>query len=395
MNSVSRPRSVDLKRFRLSPHRCRGERRFTKAILAESANPKTSSSRLAAIEDGIRQFRVEHYRHPARYREIQRNIVAHPNVPLDMLFPNSQAIDDRLLAEYPDAFLSNPIVPLLALERPDYLQRLNKSTILRLLARANAPESFVALASSYADERIRDAAIHHVRKAGEFDTDGDAWENARRDFITKLPLPQAWNDRFQDNYEALWGLAEISPERDWFAEHLKERIGLPWWRCRRDNKSRWKLRQQAEDLSTPLVRLRPFKFVRDPGVLTAVYHNPNTPPDTRTEVHKQLVELVTQYSVYVPDRLMEPTLLDFLYDMQVRLIHDTREMTEGNRLLFQLIKEINPLDLPFPATRLARALNPTIPRRDLAILATREGHRIVRTAAQKALGDRSDEDRRN
>lgn len=249
----------------------------------------------------------------------------------------------------------------------------------------------LALASSHADESIRDAAIHHVRKAGEFDTDSDGWENARRDFISKLPLPEAWNDRFEDNYEALWGLAEISLERDWLADRLQERIGLPWWRCRRDNKSRWKLRQQAEDLSIPLVRLRQFKFVRDPGVLSAVYHNPNTPPDTRTEVHKQLVELATRYSVYVPDRLMEPTLLDFLYDMQVRLIRDTREMTEGNFLLFGLIKEENPLDQPFPATRLARVLNPTTPHRILKIMATREGHRIVRAAAQKALANRSDE----
>jgi hypothetical protein len=228
-----------MKRFRLSPHRWRGERRYMKSLFAESANPRTSANRLKTIHEGILQFRVEYYRFPALYREIQQNIVAHPNVPWEVLFPNSPAINDKLLAEYPDAFLNNPVLPLLSLERPDYLQRVHEVTILRLLARANAPLPFVALASTHEKEIVRDAALQHIRKAGALNADGSEWEEARRHFIMKLPLPEAWNDRFEDNYEALWGLAEISPERDWLAEYLMERIGLPWWRRPQENNTRW------------------------------------------------------------------------------------------------------------------------------------------------------------
>jgi hypothetical protein len=64
-----------------------------------------------------------------------------------------------------------------------------------------------------------------------------------------------------------------------------------------------------------------------------------------------------------------------------------RETLSEEHRIFRLVltKEETPLDSPYPATRLARAMNPATPRRILQILATQEGHRIVRAAALNAL----------
>jgi hypothetical protein len=187
-----------VKRIHLPRHRYRGERRGMKTFFAESANLKTSPRRLEYIHEFIKRFRVDYYRYPFLYREIQRNIVAHPNVPPSVLFPDSLAIDDRLIATYPDAFLRNPILPLLALEKPDYLQRITKTTLLRLLAWAHVPRSFLVLAFMHEDDAVRDAAMSHVQMAGDVVPESGADERAFHEFLRKLPLLQGWNDREED-----------------------------------------------------------------------------------------------------------------------------------------------------------------------------------------------------
>jgi hypothetical protein len=185
-------------------------------------------------------------------------------------------------------------------------------------------------------------------------------------------------------------MAEVSPHRDWLAEYLTERLGLPWWRRDRDKKTRWLMRDRAESKTTPVAILPALAITRDPGIWTAIYRNPNTPTEIREAIEKRFPGLPHPAS----EPAAEPTLLNFLWMAQAHTAFDSDTIAETHSVFrfdfLELPKEENPLHLPYPATRLACALNPVTPRRILKVLATEEGHRIVRAAAQASLKERSD-----
>jgi hypothetical protein len=154
------------------------ERKQFRRRLKALARPDTSPDDLRRLGDAVGDdyddgaYDVE--------REIQaaaKLLNAHPNIPLDVL------------ATYiyfdPDAFLQNPILPLLPLEAPEFFENLSKITKLRLLTRAATPLLLVRLFAASPDSDIERAAKEHLTLTGEA---GDDWEAELQTYLETLPL---------------------------------------------------------------------------------------------------------------------------------------------------------------------------------------------------------------
>src|SRR5690349_18244019 len=107
-------------------------RRLAADFLLEAANPTTSPERLRDLYESTGE-------NAPWTQSLSDAILANPNVPPDLLWNPPPSRYGR--AEYPlhcsvDAFLSNPVVPLLLLEMPEMPYRLRHDDLLRLLARA-------------------------------------------------------------------------------------------------------------------------------------------------------------------------------------------------------------------------------------------------------------------
>jgi hypothetical protein len=167
------------------------------AMLAEAHNASTSPERLMALRhtpvgDTIR-------------RHLLNALAAHPNLPPDSLL--------ALAEECPRAFLSNPALPLLPLEFPDFAERLSVTALRSLLRFENVPPLLLAHSRKHHSAKVRRQARWHIGIAGELDAQATDWEEPLLKVLRRLP---------RTKWERVWEIVEhrIAPEG------LTERIGL-------------------------------------------------------------------------------------------------------------------------------------------------------------------------
>jgi hypothetical protein len=124
------------------------------------ASPRKSSLRLEAENPATPPARLRVLARKGRAREVAAN----PNAPVDLLL--------KLVARHFDAFLANPVLPLLLLEDPGLFLKLSSALLRRLLRREDLPETLLASLLRHSDAEVRDSAALHVRQANQRPDDG-------------------------------------------------------------------------------------------------------------------------------------------------------------------------------------------------------------------------------
>lgn len=84
---------------------------------------------------------------------VRRAVTQNPNTSKESLY--------TLIADFPEAFLENPALPLLLLESPGFFSQMPWQTIKHLLARANLPAQIVEAFLSYDHPSIREMTAAH------------------------------------------------------------------------------------------------------------------------------------------------------------------------------------------------------------------------------------------
>ena len=199
----------------------------------EASDENTTGPRLQAIVEEARRRR-SYYENTA-HEWIVQAAFANPNIP-------PRVVLDYLNAFHPApeygpvlrAFFSNPVVPLLPLEMPDFVSALKADAQIRVLREETLPV-FMAQQLAQGHGEIAEAAQMHVALAGE--TENEAWPSeVRAHFQTALlhvPKKTAkkmhlWHAELADLYLAPKRIAGPSPPilpplktarliRDWFA----------------------------------------------------------------------------------------------------------------------------------------------------------------------------------
>jgi hypothetical protein len=110
--------------------------------------------------------------------------------------------------------LTNPIAPLLPLEMPDFLDRLNRMTLLRMTHHAQTPPVFVRLLANHHDTVIAAAAARHIAVAGEIAPESSEWEEAILQELAALPLgdPKPYRAFVARGVAPEWLIARLPPE---------------------------------------------------------------------------------------------------------------------------------------------------------------------------------------
>jgi hypothetical protein len=80
----------------------------------------------------------------------------------------------KLAARQFDAFLVNPVLPLLLLEDPGFFLKLSSASLRRLLRREQLPETLLASLLRHGDAEVRDSAALHVQQTKSAGDHGDA-----------------------------------------------------------------------------------------------------------------------------------------------------------------------------------------------------------------------------
>lgn len=120
------------------------------SLRAEARNPATPAGRLREL---------------ARVG-CAREVAGNPNAPVDLLL--------KLAARQFEAFLANPVLPLLLLEDPGFFLKLSPASLRRLLRREQLPETLLASLLRHGDAEVRDCAALHVQQAKSAGDHGDA-----------------------------------------------------------------------------------------------------------------------------------------------------------------------------------------------------------------------------
>lgn len=139
-------------------------------------------------------------------------LIANPNTPPEVFAGR--------IRRHPEAFLANPVVPLLLLEDPTFLSRLNEEDVLSLLRLTDTPRAMVGLAAEYPNsEDVSEAARWHIsaphwRGRGEADPTSDEWQAEIFDALRVMP---------PGDDDQMWELIELGavPRR------IAQAIG--WW----------------------------------------------------------------------------------------------------------------------------------------------------------------------
>ena len=152
----------------------------------EALDPQTSADRLRKL---------------AGNSLLRLSVAANPSTPPDVLEQMSNATDLALVArvaanpntptpvllslaeQFPEAFLANPVLPLLLIESPCLLEALSPQALLSLLRLADVPHLLLGTALHANDETVRRVATMHVAIAGEVT---DAWRSVLTDQILLL-----------------------------------------------------------------------------------------------------------------------------------------------------------------------------------------------------------------
>src|SRR5690348_10278158 len=86
--------------------------------VTEASNPKTPPARLRVIAETASLSALEQIRREFAAGPIYAALAANPNTPPDILLP--------LAVGFPEEFARNPVLPLLPLEMPDIIERLEQ-----------------------------------------------------------------------------------------------------------------------------------------------------------------------------------------------------------------------------------------------------------------------------
>jgi leucine rich repeat (LRR) protein len=145
-------------------------------LFREAADPATSPARLTQIvkAEHARLRRLSGVGGPER-SNVLKAVAANPSAPPEVL--------RELLPHCPDSFLSNPVVPLLLLEAPDFLDTVPADTLKRILMREAVPPLLLASLSRHRDPEVAGTARLHVGLAGEA---GGDWEAEVRAALRSL-----------------------------------------------------------------------------------------------------------------------------------------------------------------------------------------------------------------
>jgi hypothetical protein len=108
-------------------------------------------------------------------------VVGNPNTPLDIL---ARYADDHI-----DAFCTNPILPLLPLEHPEFMSWLSPVSRSRILFQENPPPSLLSLLQKDRVPLVAEAASLHIGIAGEIDPAN--WEIEVRTYLYRFVLAPA------------------------------------------------------------------------------------------------------------------------------------------------------------------------------------------------------------
>lgn len=138
-----------------------------------SSLPDTPPDELRRLHD----LAAQDYENYGAQQPLIETIAAHPNSPPDLL--------SECLYRAPEAFLRNPALPLLPLESPDFFERLSVGMMLHLLSFRELPLSIVRLLGASSEQRVVEAARHHIVVAGEA---GEDWEAEVHAILMALPM---------------------------------------------------------------------------------------------------------------------------------------------------------------------------------------------------------------
>jgi hypothetical protein len=343
-------------------------------LLAEASAPDTPPDRFYGIlqdaEETLTDLGKRQERFRADFTVLRAAIIQHPNIPPEMLHAGYSA---SLIEEYPNAFLANPAAPLLPLESPTFINAIGHEAMLRLLVRADVPLIYVAAGRTYYDAGVREAAANHIHAEGELPSGGAEWKAKARDMISGLYL---WN------YETptIWEMIETGLAPAWLGERLLESGLTTWWRDEPPPDTP-AARARALNPRTPLETLKALSRSSEVGVLLAVWFNPTTPESIRHAMRAKLLQWLLS-NVSPGWEYKTPTLLTFL--ALATMSRDARYVNEFGKE-GKFIFDTEKWDCLYPATRLALAVNPHTPLAMREQFATRDGHRVVRAAAQSYL----------
>lgn len=180
----------------LPPHKqyTTSDREQAARLRAEARNPATPEKRLRDMA----------FNRTPLERRVLEALVANPSTPPDALA--------HLVGEVPAAFCRNPIAPLLALEQPDFLEKLSGRAVRQMLRSPRAPVTLVAQVVASADrvlvwgEDLAEAARLHVTQQAEEIPDQEWAEHVRR-YWQEYARPACWVDRQRHE---LYELAELT-----------------------------------------------------------------------------------------------------------------------------------------------------------------------------------------
>lgn len=136
------------------------------ALTVEASLPITPAERLHELS-------LWHACAPLRHA-----ITANPNTATHTLLDLAALCRDIPTADaYLDALFANPVAPLLLLEAPDFVDCLNRRTLLRMLRHGETPAAFLRVLANHSNSTIASPAARHIVVAGELDPDGAEWED--------------------------------------------------------------------------------------------------------------------------------------------------------------------------------------------------------------------------
>jgi hypothetical protein len=174
----------------------RARRQQYKQMAREASRPETAPEELSRLSKMALADML-------RYGEqlvlpVAEMLAAHPNTPPDLL--------RGWLYSAPDAFLRNPVLPLLLLESPTFFDEVPEEMLLPLLARAAMPSPAARVLAESPHETIAQAARMHVAVAGEA---GDDWEAEVVWHLKRQPI---------EDEDAYYEFALLGLFPDWLTE---------------------------------------------------------------------------------------------------------------------------------------------------------------------------------
>jgi hypothetical protein len=153
------------------------ERKRFRQLIAACDHPNAFPEALRNLSEVTEKHYFGHLHNAPESWKAAELLAAHPNTPLDVLktwLPYTQ-----------EAFLTNPILPLLSLEAPEFFDNISYSEKMALLMRAETPLFLVRLFAASADEEVAQAAKQHIAIAGEA---GEHWRTELQAHLETLPL---------------------------------------------------------------------------------------------------------------------------------------------------------------------------------------------------------------